>query len=326
MFTSARFKISIAMATFNGGKYLQNQLDTFVCQERLPDELVVCDDGSTDSTLKILEIFKDSAPFEVLIIKNDLTLGYTKNFEKALSACTGDLIFLADQDDVWFPAKIAVIEQALLEKPDKFLIIHDGVLVDEALVSYGATKRGQVVAGYGNDDSFITGALTVVQRKFLSFLLPIPDGINGHDGWLHNIARLLGKRFVLNQSLQYIRRHTSNTSSWIASSLQPINIISVAKSQLSTMPATSYQDRLLYNAELIKRLSSIGEMPDGVVFRDLISQRHAELQIERKSIIRREKLLSQGFFNRKVMAFRMLVICDYKYFNGLKSFLRDFTR
>ena len=326
MCKTARSKISIAMATFNGGKYLQKQLDTFVCQERLPDELVVCDDGSTDSTLKILEIFKDSAPFEVVIIKNDLTLGYTKNFEKALSACTGDLIFLSDQDDVWFPAKIAVIEQALLENPDKFLIIHDGMLVDETLVSYGATKRGQVVAGYGSDDSLITGALTAVQRKFLPFALPIPDAVVGHDGWLHNLSRIMGKRFVLNQSLQLIRRHTSNTSAWVASSVEPIDRFKVTKNQFLTTPATSYQDRLLYNTALIKRLDLIGEMPGDAVFKDLIAKKHVELCNERKVLISRQELLSQGFIERRMTAFRMLAFGDYKYFNGLKSFIRDMLR
>lgn len=314
------------MATFNGGEYLQEQLDSFVCQERLPDELVVCDDGSADNTLEIVDAFKDTAPFDVVIIKNGHNLGYTKNFEKALSLCTGQLILLADQDDIWFPTKIGAIEQAFLGNPDKLLVIHDGALVDEAHVSHGATKRGQVVAGYGSDDSFITGALTAVRSGFLTYALPIPDGIVGHDGWLHNLARLLGKRLILNQSLQYIRRHTSNTSAWVASSVKPIDRFSVAKSQFSTTPATSYVDRLLYNSALIERLRLIGELPEGVVFKDLLRQADERLRTERKAIINRNKLVSRGFVQRKTMAVRMLASGDYAHFNGLKSFMRDLLR
>jgi glycosyltransferase involved in cell wall biosynthesis len=150
-------KISIAMATFNGAKYLGEQLETFISQERTPEELVVCDDSSTDATLSILEEFKCRAPFEVIVVKNDQNLGFTKNFEKALSICTGDLIFLSDQDDYWFPNKVSAVEKAFLENPDKSLVIHNGELADGNLVSHGMTKLGQIVAGYGSNDSFITG-------------------------------------------------------------------------------------------------------------------------------------------------------------------------
>lgn len=326
MGAESHFKISIAMATFNGDEYLQEQLDSFVCQGRLPDEVVVCDDGSTDNTLKILEAFNKASPFDVIVIKNSQNLGYTKNFEKALSLCSGQLIFLSDQDDVWFPTKIATVEQAFLENPDKLLIIHDGELVDETLVSHGATKRGQIIAGYGSDDSFITGALTAVRQDFLTYALPIPDGIVGHDGWLYNIAQLLGQRLVLHQSLQYIRRHTSNTSAWVASSVKPINRLSVAKSQFSTALANSYQDRLLYNSALIERLHLIGDLAEEKISKGLIRQWDECLHRERKAILNREELISRNFVQRKIMALRMLACGDYDHFNGLKSFMRDLIR
>ncbi|MFT5276204.1 MAG: glycosyltransferase involved in cell wall biosynthesis, partial [Saprospiraceae bacterium] len=150
-------KISIALTTYNGAAYLQAQLNSYLVQERLPDELVVCDDVSTDETVTILEAFKKTAPFQVRVIINELNLGFTKNFEKALLNCSGDLVFLSDQDDVWYPEKILVVVKAFLQNPDKYLLIHDGDLVDENLVSHGATKRGQVVKGYGSDKHLITG-------------------------------------------------------------------------------------------------------------------------------------------------------------------------
>ena len=93
--------ISIAMTTYNGEKYLQEQLDSFLGQNRLPDELVVCDDGSQDRTMAILESFSSRAPFPVRIYRNSAKLGYSKNFEKAGSLCTGDIIAFSDEDDVW---------------------------------------------------------------------------------------------------------------------------------------------------------------------------------------------------------------------------------
>lgn len=99
-------KISIAMATYNGAKYLQEQLDSFVTQTRQPDELVVCDDGSSDATVEILRHFAAGAPFAVEIHENEVNLSHAKNFEKALSLCGGDVIFFSDQDEVWFPEKV----------------------------------------------------------------------------------------------------------------------------------------------------------------------------------------------------------------------------
>ena len=125
-----RFKVSIAMAAYNGADYLSEQLSSFLLQTRLPDELVVCDDASSDSTVSIIEEFALRAPFEVRLIKNKQNLGYIRNFEKALSLCQGDLIFLSDQDDVWFPEKVCYIEKFFLKDAARLLVIHDGKLFD----------------------------------------------------------------------------------------------------------------------------------------------------------------------------------------------------
>lgn len=110
-------KMSIAMATYNGARYLREQLDSFAAQTRLPDELVVCDDGSSDDTLNILEEFARTAPFQVRIFRNDVNLGYAQNFARALERCVGDLVFLSDHDNVWFEDKIDVKESYALKIP-----------------------------------------------------------------------------------------------------------------------------------------------------------------------------------------------------------------
>ena len=104
---------SIALATYNGEKFLQRQLDTLAAQTRLPDEMAVCDDGSTDGTLEILRQFAETAPFPVRIFQNLKNLGPGRNFRKAFSLCEGDVTFFCDQDDVWFPEKLETLVRDL---------------------------------------------------------------------------------------------------------------------------------------------------------------------------------------------------------------------
>src|SRR4051812_29809463 len=98
--------VSVAMATYNGAEFIRDQLRSLALQKRLPDELVVSDDGSTDDTVDILEAFAETAPFPVRISVNRENLGFTRNFERAILGCGGDIIYICDQDDVWFPNKI----------------------------------------------------------------------------------------------------------------------------------------------------------------------------------------------------------------------------
>lgn len=318
-------KVSIAMTTYNGAKYLQEQLDSFVIQSSMPHELIVCDDGSTDSTIEILETFRQHAPFIVHIHRNEANLGFTKNFEKALSKCTGDLIFLSDQDDIWYPNKIKILEKTFECHPDKQILIHDGDLVDEHCTSQGITKLGQVISGYGNDDKFITGALTAIRSTFLPLVTPIPDGIQGHDIWIHKMARLLDTRLVLNQSLQNIRRHSSNTSNWIASSVKKINKFDVFKSQLKSPVASEYEDILLINESLQKKLNDTLECSNIFSTKAIVSGLNY-LILERNAIQSRSKLLKSNFFLRRIFAVQMLLGNNYKFFNGYKSFFRDLIR
>src|SRR5918996_5112957 len=101
--------VSVALCTYQGEKYLQEQLDSIAGQLRPPNEVVVCDDGSTDGTLGILDRFRSRAPFPVRVYVNEKQLGPTKNFERAIAHCEGALIFLSDQDDVWHPEKLSTL-------------------------------------------------------------------------------------------------------------------------------------------------------------------------------------------------------------------------
>src|SRR4051812_16300560 len=100
--------ISIALATYNGEKYLSAQLESLALQTRLPAELVVCDDCSTDRTIDIIDEFIARAPFPVRVARNESRLGFVNNFMRAAQGCRADLIAFCDQDDIWEPNKLAV--------------------------------------------------------------------------------------------------------------------------------------------------------------------------------------------------------------------------
>src|SRR5215467_4239016 len=108
-------KLSVALCTYNGSRFLQEQLGSIGSQSRPPDELVICDDGSSDDTVDIIKRFALNAPFPVKLEVNASNLGSTKNFELAVSLCCGDVIALSDQDDVWDATKLAKIERVFLD-------------------------------------------------------------------------------------------------------------------------------------------------------------------------------------------------------------------
>src|SRR5579862_2176323 len=106
--------ISVAMCTFNGERFVSAQLESIATQSRPPDEVVICDDGSSDGTQEIVRKFALSSPFPIRFAVNPRNLGSTKNFEQAISRCEGAIVALADQDDVWYRYKLERIEKAFL--------------------------------------------------------------------------------------------------------------------------------------------------------------------------------------------------------------------
>ena len=121
-------KISVVMAVYNGEKFIKRQLETIIVQLREIDELIICDDGSSDATLAIVN--------EYTHIFNNIKLlaghhcGVAKNFEKGLLAATGDIIFFSDQDDVWLENKVTIMKKAFLDNPDTYVVLHDGFYCD----------------------------------------------------------------------------------------------------------------------------------------------------------------------------------------------------
>lgn len=223
MTPSVRPTISIALCTYNGEAYLATQWQSLVEQHVLPDEVVVCDDQSADNTVALLTRLAADAPFPVRILVNETRLGFNKNFEKVLSECTGDLIFICDQDDCWFPEKIGVMTDFMVRYPELQVSFCDAWVTDEALkgrqsrfwswVRFDESARARWQSGESMDvlldGNRVMGCATAIRRSLLPSILPIPSGMPGYiyDGWIALVAAATDSIQFVDQQLQLYRTH-----------------------------------------------------------------------------------------------------------------------
>jgi glycosyltransferase involved in cell wall biosynthesis len=228
-------KVSIAMATYNGEEYIKEQLESFINQTIQPDELIISDDKSTDNTLKIIHEFAENVSFEIKVTVNDYNLGYTGNFNSALLKSTGDVVFLCDQDDVWFPEKIKHMLNVMNNNPDNLVYMNDTLLTDDKLNSKNLTKYGQIKSADLGDDKFVMGCCCMIRQELLTYCLPVPSELKGHDDWIVGIAEGLSQKYIDETVLQYYRRHESNESNFIANKTKKINKKDIWFSELKKM-------------------------------------------------------------------------------------------
>src|SRR5262245_34713454 len=216
-------KISIALCTYNGAKYLASQLESYLAQTHPPDEVIVCDDCSQDDTVSTLNEFARRAPFPVRVFVNEQNLGSIKNFEKAISLCSGDIIFLSDQDDVWAPNKIEMMAGEFDKDSEVGMVFSDAELVDEALQPLGSNQTDIIGLVFGQKEiikqgnlysillnrNIVTGATLAFRAKYNKTIIPIPTDIPDmvHDGWAAIIISMTAKCVFLNEPLIKYRQH-----------------------------------------------------------------------------------------------------------------------
>jgi len=211
------------MATRNGVPFITEQLASIERQTRLPDQLVICDDRSTDSTLEVAHAFASQAPFPVEVHRNTHSLGFADNFITAAGLCTGDLIAFCDQDDVWSEVKLE--RCASLFGPKTKLVVHAAELVDEQLHALGGDypriKRTQRRPPGRHDPWFFTPGLSqVFSAELLSFAKwaerPSSQDLDGHqmdhDEWITFHAAACGETVFLAERLARYRQHEAQTT------------------------------------------------------------------------------------------------------------------
>lgn len=205
--------VSVAMAVFNGEKYLREQIDSILAQLGKDDELIISYNESTDETLAIINGFQESdSRIKIFVCKRK---GVIPNFENAISKCTGDIVFLSDQDDVWNINKIPDVVRVFDDK-DVSLVLHDAQYVDsdlnpidKSLFSYRGKKTGVISNIIKNR---YQGCCMAFRGDLKEIILPFPSNIPMHDQWIGIMAAKFGKVKIVDEKYIFYRIHGSNAS------------------------------------------------------------------------------------------------------------------
>lgn len=256
--------ISIAMTSYNGEKYIAEQLDSILTQTYDNFELIICDDCSKDSTVKIIKDYcgKDS---RIKLYVNEKNLGFKKNFEKAISLCKGEYIALSDQDDIWLPEHL----EKLYKMIGNYTIACDNALIiDETGKETGQILNKLDAYEYdppGNNKmysvlctrSVFPGSSMLIDGNYAKKMLPIPDYVEYHDAWLSCCACCInGLTYDFGISRKY-RLHGKNVS---LETHKKISLGKNIKQKLKTFRQPYFNSRYLYCEELEKRF--ISDMPE----------------------------------------------------------------
>jgi len=217
--------IGTVIATYNGEKYLEEQMDSIVNQSLKPDKIIVVDDCSTDGTTTTIAKYRKSYPEMIIFEQNQRNLGHTKTFERGISMCKTDYIALSDQDDIWEPNKIKRCYWALEQNKDAKLCFHDFKLIDEKgnlfaksfwesasipLPASGAEARKRLV----NLTNIVSGCAMFFSSDLKEYILPMPDSEwILHDWWIAVVAFFLANPIIVKGALSRYRFHEDQVCS-----------------------------------------------------------------------------------------------------------------
>ncbi len=257
--------ISIAMTTYNGEHFLREQLDSILAQSISDWELIVCDDCSSDLTIQILNEYAQK-DLRIKIFKNKHNLGFVKNFEKAVSLCTGDYIALCDQDDIWetnhLDLLITRIETVIACVGNARMIDENGSKTNDLIsereryFSDGddCSKLFRILF-YGNP---FQGASSLFKKEFFDKALPIPNGVEYHDAWFNAVACCLAGLIFVPEVVNNYRIHGNNASG--------NHNLSFKEQMKLTLNRKGWQtDRIIYCNELLSRIPDMNDEKKKIV-------------------------------------------------------------
>jgi glycosyltransferase involved in cell wall biosynthesis len=317
--------LSVAMCTYNGARFLPEQLESIAAQTRLPGELVVCDDRSADESVEIVRNFARHVAFPVRLEINEENLGSTKNFEKAIELCRGEVIALADQDDVWLPEKLNCIAGVLEHDDHIGAVFSDAELIDEdsrplagtlwSSFLFNSSEQEKLGRGQGLKvllkHSTVTGATLAFRSKFKGLILPIPSS-QVHDHWTALLIASVSQLTAIKTPLMRYRKHPSQQ-------IGPRNADSLwqmidGSKRVSRDYYLGEVDRFSEISErLYNRSATFGPHPYALrLIRQKISHRKA------RGSFPRSRLLRLPFLVREIVTLRY-----WRYSNGLGSVAKD---
>lgn len=213
-------KIEILLATYNGEKYLNEQIDSIINQTYTNWKLLIRDDGSEDRTLEILKEYEKRDERISILRDNKGNLGFVKNFEELLKNSSEEFIMFSDQDDYWLENKIekyiGVLENLDVEKLKKPLLIHSNSFVCDKKLNILKKNfvDSKVALQYGGNRYFfayfVQGSTTLINRKLIDLGLPFLKSVTLHDRYFHLLVEFFGNRIFIDESLIKYRQHRNN--------------------------------------------------------------------------------------------------------------------
>jgi glycosyltransferase involved in cell wall biosynthesis len=319
--------VSVVLATRNGVAFVGAQVRSILGQSRPAQQIVVADDGSTDDTLAVVEAELAASPWrgDVITIRRDAALGVVGNVSSGLAAARGELVALADQDDVWSPDKLAVLVGRFEARPELTLVHSDARLVNAAGESLGETLsrslsirgsiRRDLEGGHAFDAymrrNLVTGATVLARREALERALPVPPGWL-HDEWFGVVAAALGEVEYVARPLIDYRQHGANE---------------VGARELSmtqrwgrlSEPRTARNERLLRRAQVLPgRLRELGG--DRAADFAVIAERKFRHELRRSALPASRVARVPGLFSG-------LFVGDYRRFGrGVADAVRDLVQ
>jgi len=284
-------KISIAMCTYNGERFIKEQLDSILNQSYKNLEIIITDDKSTDKTIDIIKKYQ-LADDRIKLYQNEKNLGFVKNFEKAISLCSGNYIALSDQDDIWKNNKIEVF----LEKiKNNLLIYSDAELIDE----FSNKSNKQLIRPHINlvsgkcNKAFLfyncaSGNTMMFKKELVKYILPIPKEFSFHDIWIAFIASTLGTITYTEESMTYYRRYNEQVTRTVEKDYQ------------------SFRDR--FNQKTMNKLKMIQQRK--IDFELLIQLDFLDLEVKKiiEVLIQHFIKYEQGYFNKNLF----MILDEYK--------------
>lgn len=317
-------KITVAMAVFNGAAYLAEQLESIAAQSRLPDELVVADDASTDDTLDIVAAFALHSPFEVRVIRKSQRMGCNHNFETAIRHSQGDVVALSDQDDVWLPRHIELITAPFARSDNIGLVISDSTCVDQKLHPLGTTfwaaerftlgdarriKAGNQFAEW-TKHHVVAGHALAFRRHLADVFLPFHHAMM-YDHWLSFVCAACAIVEMIPDQLTLHRRHQKQLAG-----LRPVSLVERSASQ-PTIAGTHFQGQIDQWESLRSRLASNKHL--------LMTGNEFAVCEERLALLRsRASMREFGLSSRVAAAIRLLATGRYhRSGRGFLTFMRD---
>lgn len=310
------------MATYNGGRWLRAQLDSFVHQTQQPDELVITDDGSTDDTEAVIAAFAATAPFLVRFIRNPHRLGFNGNFARAIALTTGDIIFISDQDDIWYPNKITQVTALIAKTPDCLCVVNDQAIANASGHETGGTVLGNVRAMGRPDAWYGPGCCTTFSRALLPVLQPMPGDVVPYDHWINSLAGAMGTRRILDEPLQMYRRHGGNASGSVFAIERPgwLHLVRAARRGGA---AAAMQAKVLELDTLLARLEASGQAAAELAAPGALAASLKAWRAERDDYAARDGAMARGRIIRISIVLRLLRAGRYRRFSGFMTAVKD---